>query len=417
MTFAESARRLALEVRVYGELVGQLHRDREGRTRFSPDASWLARGQRPPLGLAFLAQPEPRLAGTGLPPWFDNLLPEFGSALRGRICRQLNLRESDAPALLRAVGHDLPGAIEVSGDADDDEGSMPEPVPEGRLRFSLAGMQLKLSMLRSDDRFALPARGQTGRWIVKIAGERFPELVEVEGATMAWASKASFLVPRHQVLSAEALLGVDRTLIGQAPSVFAIERFDRKPDGSRVHQEDFAQALEIGASHKYGDTGPRRTSYDGLARLVRDASGPEAQGDFIERVAFVVASGNDDAHLKNWSFQWGHDHRPRLAPCYDFVSTISWPEFGWQRPGGPRLALGLGRSRRFASLDLDRLDVFALRAEARDGRARFLGALERASAVWDQVSNAAPQRMREAIVEHWRCVPVLRYVGLSARSS
>jgi serine/threonine-protein kinase HipA len=411
------ARRLALEVRVYGELVGHLHRDREARTRFSPDASWLSRGQRPPLGLALLAQPGPRLAGTGLPLWFDNLLPELGSALRGRICRQLNLRESDAPALLRAVGHDLPGAVEVSGDADEDESSNSEPVPEGRLRFSLAGMQLKLSMLRSDDRFALPARGQTGRWIVKIAGERLPELVEVEGATMAWARRAGFSVPRHQVLPAEALIGVDRTLIGQAPSVFAIERFDRQPEGSRVHQEDFAQALEIGASHKYGDTGPRRTSYDGLARLVRDASGPEAQGDFIERVAFVVASGNDDAHLKNWSFQWGRDHRPRLAPCYDLVSTISWPEFGWQRTGGPSLALALGRSRRFANLDLERLERFVERAEAADGRARFLGALERARAEWPLVAESAPQRMREAVAEHWRAVPLLRYVGLLPRST
>jgi hypothetical protein len=316
-----------------------------------------------------------------------------------------------------AVGHDLPGAVEVSGDADEDESSIPEPVPEGRLCFSLAGMQLKLSMLRSDDRFALPARGQTGRWIVKIGGERLPELVEVEDATMAWAGRAGFSVPRHQVLPAEALIGVDRTLIGQAPGVFVIERFDRQPEGSRVHQEDFAQALEIGASHKYGDTGPRRTSYDRLARLVRDASGPEAQGDFIERVAFVVASGNDDAHLKNWSFQWGRDHRPRLAPCYDLVSTISWPEFGWQRTGGLSLALALGRSRRFANLDLEQLERFVERAEAADGRARFLSALERARAAWPLVADSAPQRMREAVAEHWRTVPLLRYVGLVPRST
>lgn len=73
MTNPPPARRLALDVRVYGELVGHLHRDREGRTRFSPDASWLSRGQRPPLGLAFLAQPGPRLAGTGLPLWLIDL--------------------------------------------------------------------------------------------------------------------------------------------------------------------------------------------------------------------------------------------------------------------------------------------------------------------------------------------------------
>ena len=418
MTSAPPARRLALEVRVHGELVGLLHRDREGQTAFSPDAAWLARNQRPPLGLSFLAHPGPRRAGTGLPPWFDNLLPEVGSALRGRICRQLGLRESDSPALLRALGHDLPGAVEVAGDAEKDEGAPPEPVPEGQLRFSLAGMQLKLSMLRTDDRFALPARGQTGRWIVKIAGDRFPELPEVEDATMAWANRAGLAVARHQVLPVESLIGLDRNLIGSNEHVLAVERFDRKADGSRVHQEDFAQALEIGPSHKYGDSGPRRTSYDLLARLVRDASGPAAQGEFIDRLAFVVASGNGDAHLKNWSFQWGLEHRPWLTPCYDLVATISWPDVdGWQLPDGPRLALALGRSRRLADLDRERVSRFAERAEAADGQARFLSALERARAAWGLLADAVPQRMREAVVEHWQRVPLLRFVGLAPRGA
>ena len=106
-----------LEVRVYGEPVGWLHRDRQGRTGFSPASVWLEQGQRPPLGLAFLAQPGPRLVGSGLPAWFENLLPDAGSVLRRRICEQHGLRESDSAALLRALGHDLPGAVGFHADS------------------------------------------------------------------------------------------------------------------------------------------------------------------------------------------------------------------------------------------------------------------------------------------------------------
>ncbi|HCF61131.1 MAG TPA: hypothetical protein DFS52_24430, partial [Myxococcales bacterium] len=71
--------RLRLEVRVSGQRVGVLARERHGAIRFTPDAAWLEGGQHPPLGLAFLTDPSPRLAGTGLPPWVHNLLPRGGS--------------------------------------------------------------------------------------------------------------------------------------------------------------------------------------------------------------------------------------------------------------------------------------------------------------------------------------------------
>lgn len=411
MSRGRSPPRLDLEVSVYGACVGRLHRDRAGLTRFTPDRHWLEAGQRPPLGLAFLGQPGPRSAGTGLPSWFENLLPDPGSALRQRLCLHLGLRETDSAALLCALGHDLPGAVQVRGEPGQVACKEPESVPDGRLRFSLAGMQLKLSMLRSDSRFALPARGETGRWIVKIPGDRLPELPEVEDATMSWAQLSGIRVPDHQVMPAEALQGVDPGLIGSPRTVFVIERFDRKADGSRVHQEDFAQALEVLPADKYGKTGPRRIGYDGLARLVLDACGSDAQGEFVDRLAFIVAAGNDDAHLKNWSFQWGHERRPWLSPSYDLVSTVSWPEFGWQQPGGPMLALGLGRVGRFADLDREAVARFSERGKILDGVARFFGALERARAAWSQVADRAPERMRDAVREHWERVPVLKALG------
>ena len=162
----------------------------DDRVRFTPDEAWLAAGQHPPLGLAFLQSKAPR---TGvdrrrLPIWFENLLPERGSRLRSWLCRQCEIPEVDSAALLSALGGDLVGAVEIRGGlAHMDEQAAKVHDVKGQLRFSLAGMQLKLSMLMSGDRFVFPARDQSGRWIVKIPGENFPDLPDVEAATMAWA--------------------------------------------------------------------------------------------------------------------------------------------------------------------------------------------------------------------------------------
>lgn len=366
-------------------------------------------GQHPPLGLSFLTDPGPRFATAAAPAWFENLLPEKGSRLRSWICRQRRLRESDSLALLAALGRDLPGAVEVIGQAGERDHVETEQEPVDELRFSLAGMQLKLSMLLSGDRFVFSARGEAGCWIVKIPGERFPELPEVEAATMEWARATGLATSDFHVLSVEKLQGVDPALLGEPQRAFAIKRFDRQDDG-RIHQEDFAQAFDFRPEQKYGDINPGMT-YDGMARLVADVCREDERAHFISRLAFVVASGNDDAHMKNWSFQWGHEHRPWLSPCYDMVATISWPEFGWSQLRGPRLALSLGKEKNFADLDRRCIEKFAMRAGVSGGVDIFMDALERARLSWSSVLERAPRRMVEAVTEHWRRVPLLREAG------
>lgn len=402
---AKTGLRPGLAVRVYGERVGLIERDRHGAVRFTPDREWLGSGQRPPLGLRFIENPRTRVVSHGVPPWFENLLPERDSALRDWLCRHLGLMPTDSAALLQALGRDLPGAVEVSGAIDErEEQRASEPLRAGEMRFSLAGVQLKLSMVFDGKGFTLPARDEAGRWIVKIPGERFPDLVRVEAATMAWARAMGLPVPQFHVVRVDKLRGVDPELLGVPEEAFAIERFDRREDG-RVHQEDFAQALELYPREKYGDTKNRRVSYDGVCRLVGDTCGPEAREEFIRRLAFVVASGNADAHLKNWSFQWGHDHRPWLSPVYDQVTTISWGELGAQ------LALPLGRVERFDVIDREAIARFGQRANAPEADALFFSAIEQARAAWSSVATEAPPRMHEALARHWETVPILRSVG------
>jgi len=61
----------------------------------------------------------------------------------------------------------------------------PEPDSgPGRWRFSLAGVALKFSLLRQDDRLTLPSTGSGGDRIVKLPDARHPAVPRNEYVTM-----------------------------------------------------------------------------------------------------------------------------------------------------------------------------------------------------------------------------------------
>ena len=395
-----------LDVFLLAVRVGELAGGREGGTWFAPDRAWLERGALPSLGVAFERDRSLRRAGTGLPYWFEHLLPAPGGALRRRICSARNLRETDSAALLKLLGRDLPGAVEVLGDVQAPAAA--EAPLDLRIAFSLPGLQLKFSLAEVGDRFAIPGRGQDGGWIVKLPSDDRPELPAVEHATMRWAAAAGFSVPETRVVATSDIEGLGPQLVARVPQGLAVRRFDRRPDGKRVHQEDFAQALEIGPEHIYGNSGPHRLGNDQLLRLVSDASGPAVAEEFVQRLAFVVVSGNTDAHLKNWSFQWTGASRPQLSPLYDQVATVSWEPFGWQKGHAPELALAIGRCRLFADLTEAHVETFAKRGGSIQATTWFEEGVRRAIGAWNTVADTAPEPMRAALAIHWSRVPILR---------
>lgn len=90
-----------LDVTVLGSVVGQLQSLGKDRTVFLPAVSWLEGGQRPPLGLAFLGNVNPReVRGGSITPWFENLLPEQGTALRRWLAKENGLNARDSLAML-----------------------------------------------------------------------------------------------------------------------------------------------------------------------------------------------------------------------------------------------------------------------------------------------------------------------------
>ena len=403
-----------LSVTLPARTVGDLEQDRGGLVVWRPDRTWIAEDQRPRLGLDFLRTPGERRVSSELPAWFENLLPEHGGRLRSRLCAHFGLREGASFALLRKLGTDLPGAVEAHAMqelANGHEGVDPhEGDGDGPSHFSaLAGMQLKFTMSMIQDRLTLSARHEGRLWIVKLPGSDYEELAEVETATMRWAARAGFDVPTHRTEPFENLVGLPHWVEGGAP-VFAIERFDRRADGSKVHHEDLCQALGFRPAHKNGDANPG-VRFDGVLRLVHDTCGENDAREMSRRLGFVIASGNGDAHLKNWSLVWGDRERPSLAPCYDLVATVSWPPFGWLNKGGPRMALRIGTTRRFADLDAKWLAEFAATAGYGWIPEEVIAGVQAAKSALAAVDVAVPERMSSALAEHWRRVPLLRVVG------
>jgi serine/threonine-protein kinase HipA len=410
-----------LVISLPGRIVGVLLQSRQGVTTWVPDDAWEHEGQEPRLGLDFLRKRGRRLHASDLPAWFENLLPERESKLRWRLAAAFGLREGQSFDLLRVLGHDLTGAVEARGHAGADIETpgaeiLEEPrtvgTPGTWVRLSaLAGLQLKFSMSMVNDRLTLSARSNGAQWIVKLAGPEYEELAEVEAATMTWAKLAGFDVPPHRVVPFDRLDGIPPGWAEGAAPAFAVRRFDRREDGSKIHQEDLCQALDLRPRNKFGDEAPRVT-FEGALRVVQDVCGESGAREMARRIGFMIASGNTDAHLKNWGLLWGDKLRPTLAPCYDLVATIAWSRLGWERTRGPELALRLGGERYFARLTEGVLQHSASRLGHSWGRDEIVEGIDRARDAWAGAVTSAPVRMRTAIERHWESVPLLASRGL-----
>lgn len=399
--------------------VGRLTAREGALAAFRFDRSYYEATDRPVLGQAFEDDLEREYAANApgrLPGFFANLLPE--GVLRRVIETSLEGTAVDDISLLAWLGDDLPGAVRVRPASEDsrtlvraDRGTTDDEHAGEHpgLRFSLAGVQLKFSMLADADRLTLPGHGAHGEWIVKVGTPAYPNMVENELATMEWARACGLEVPECRLYPVEALEGLPRRHAVDGSSVLAIRRFDRADGGRRIHQEDFAQVMALtrpargNGRFKYG------SNVEALAILARTVVGDDAYLDLVRRLAFEIASGNHDAHVKNWSLSYPDGRVPRLSPLYDQLCTVAWPEHD------RHLALKLVGTREPAQVDAARLRVLARRVGA-DESATVGAAMEtvrRARETWaDAMAPRVPAKAhRRAIAEHWKRVPLLRSVG------
>lgn len=323
---------MALHVFLNEVLVGTLEVQRGDQSLFQFDKSYLNHPYRPVLGRYFEEHLSPSFQYTEnrsqVPPFFQNCLPEAEGAMRALIARQANTKPHQEMAVLQFLGEDLPGALIVRGAPDPfQDKTQPIEVPADqalasqvrRLRFSLAGIQLKFSVLGKDTKFTLPVSGMGGNWIVKLPDQKFEGVPHNEFSTMSWARDAGILVPNFKLVPIADIEGLPEELVFRESDAFAIQRYDRGENNKRIHQEDFAQILNVPPDEKY-----EHGNYTTIANIVRRICGEEDYEQFLRRLVFMVVSGNADAHLKNWSFIYPDGRRPRLSPAYDLVCTNAY---------------------------------------------------------------------------------------------
>lgn len=146
--------------------------------------------------------------------------------------------------------------------------------------------------------------------------------------------------------------------VGKTPCLI-VKRYDRaaSADGSvqRLHQEDFCQALGFPASRKYQQEGG--PSLRDCFSLIREWSTVPVIDirDFLDGVIFAALTGNADAHSKNFSFLYLGRER-RLAPLYDQVCTLAWPELS------KHLSMKIGTARTLAEVSPEHFQQLATTA-------------------------------------------------------
>ena len=95
-------------------------------------------------------------------------------------------------------------------------------------------------------------------------------------------------------------------------SHFMTRRFDRTPDGGKIHMQS------LGAMCHFDYQEPRAYSYEQAVQAIRRLGmGADAVGEQVRRAIFNVTARNQDDHVKNISFLMDRSGRWRLSPAYD----------------------------------------------------------------------------------------------------
>ncbi|HET9733515.1 MAG TPA: HipA domain-containing protein [Acidimicrobiales bacterium] len=331
------ARRDPLGVWLYGTRVAELSSSRPGEVvcRYTSEAL-----DRWPLNTPLLSCWLPlssRRYQAGV--FFGGLLPE--GQHRQAMAAEARVPTYDTFGLLGRYGKDVAGAAVI---AHDDPGDRPGDVvpydrdeleaevaslPERPLglhddsELSIAGLQDKMLLVDlGGGRWGRPVHGRPSTHILKVEDRRYPGMAEMEAACLRLAKAAGLTTVDVQL---DTIGGV---------ACLIVSRFDRRIDAgggvTRLHQEDACQALgrDPDANRGRGKYeragGPALREVAGL--LDRYGADPVAELlQLVRVVTFIVVTGNADAHGKNLGLLHISPGVVSLAPLYDTVPTVLWP--------------------------------------------------------------------------------------------
>ncbi len=352
-----------LEVWLFENRIGTLSLV-EGRLNFTYAEEWLARPNSVALSCSLPLQAAP-FDDHQTRPFFAGLLPE--GQMRRLIAQQFQISRQNDFALLDHIGGECAGAVtltepgntlphlalnnEVEWLGDDELIAILDELPrrpmlagKDGLRLSLAGAQDKLPVVFDGSRIGLPRNNTPSSHILKPAIQAIEDSVSNEHFCLLLAETMKFKTARSLVHA----VGDHRFLL--------VERYDRTHDASgnltRLHQEDFCQALGVVPEMKYqNEGGPDLAQCFALVRQITRPSAPNILR-LLDYVIFNALIGNHDAHAKNFSLLITNQGAV-LAPLYDVLSTAVYPDLT------PKMAMKLGSKYKFSEVEIRHWEQFA----------------------------------------------------------
>ena len=380
----------SLNVYLDRDLVGQLIQDESGQMLFEYAESWLSNPDAIPLSRS-LALQEEQFTQQECRGFFGGLLPEEDK--RKIIAGILGISDKNDFAMLEKIGGECAGAVTFLPAATElpEEDSRYHELGEAELatvlrelprrplmagedgiRLSLAGAQDKIAVRLEYGSIAIPCGSAASSHILKPAIATFAGIVFNEAFCMALAVEAGLDAAKSTIARIE---DIDYLLV---------ERYDRKQDEDRqihrVHQEDFCQALGIPSEIKYQSEGGPSLA-DCFALLRRASSSPVIDlRSLLDAVLYNLIIGNHDAHAKNFSLLYLPDRNTRLAPLYDLVSTVLYPQLT------DRMAMKIGGKGKSGLVFPINIEKFA-----RDAGLAVPPALKRVPALASRILEAIPK--------------------------
>lgn len=307
---------------------------KEGHINFSYDEAYMQDQDARPLSVS-LPFGEEGFTETKVRAFFGGLLPD--DLVRKKLAKSLGVSEDNSFGLLDAIGGECAGAVSLLPSGSDlpvedpdnvialDEQGVFETLAElinrpmlaGKkdLRISLAGAQTKIAVrVGQDFEVSLMNGGAPTSHIIK------PLITDLDGVEDSVHNELFCLRLSAAVGIPTAFADIKYAL--DMPYLL-VRRYDRVWRGehiTRLHQEDFCQALGIPPELKYErEGGPSLEQSFGVIKNY--SSRPAADRMIFTRLAiFNFLIGNADAHGKNFSLLY-EDKVPVLAPAYDLLST------------------------------------------------------------------------------------------------
>jgi serine/threonine-protein kinase HipA len=343
------------------------------------------------------------------------LLPE--GQHRQSMAALAGVTTSNVIGMLARFGRDVAGAVIVSPDDPPLRDPAVEPYTADELtqeietlhehplglhddsELSIAGVQDKMLLVElAPNTWGRPRNGYPSSHILKIDDRFYPGLVRAEHACLELAAIVGVQASSSRLMK----VGGSECLI--------VERFDRRVgesgEISRIHQEDACQAMGIDP-----ESAQRRAKYEAYGgptlSAVADlfttwATEPETQlRRLLDLAVFTVVIGNADAHGKNLGLLHPSPGVIELAPLYDLVPTMLWPQLKTDA------AMHIGGCRRLPDIGLDdivreasrwTLQPDLARRRARDLAERVLVALSEDRVDVDSPAVQAISKRTEALL-------------------